>query len=1033
MASTQSPQVTIGELLRRHRQAAGLKQKELAKLFGYSDTIVSRLETGNQQPQPEYIEQFIKVLQLDEAQRAELLMVYQQSGGAASFSVPAQSRYEDWGEAPDVSIFFGRQEELAELSQWLTTDHCRLVAVIGMGGIGKTTLVTKLAEQIKDQFDYVLWRSLRNAPPLTDLLTDCLKFLSNQQRTDLPGEVSAQMNLLIDYLRQKRCLFILDNLEAILQAETHAGEYREGYEAYGQVVQRVGESAHQSCMVLTSREKPKELIPLAGITRPVRTMALPGLDQPDSRALLQDRELQGDESAWAALTQRYAGNPLALRQVSATIQDLYSGEIITFLKEITTMFGEIRYLLEQQFNRLSKLEQDVMYWLAINREPVSIPDLREDLVQPVSTGELAEAMESLLRRSLIEKSAGRFTLQNVIMEYVTDRLIERVCEEIMLGSINLLQSHALMKATAKEYVRESQVRLILGPVTNRLLDTIGKENIIRKLRQIISTLQQTQPRNPCYTVGNVLNVLRHLKIDLIGYDFSNLNVWQAYLQEMDLQDVQFAYADLTKSVFTGTFGVILSVSFSQDGEFLVAGTENGDVRLWQVSDSQALKIFKVRSGWLRSLALSPDGNTFAHEGDNHSIQLRDIKTGQLIMILQGHKDSIWSIGFSSDGRILASGSHDQTIRLWDINSGQCLETLHEHTNKITSIAFSSNGHTLASGSYDKTIRLWNMITGQLLATLWGHVGVIWAVAFSPDGNLLASSSEDQSVRLWDIKTGQCIRILNGHTGGVWSVSFCPQGVILASGSRDQSVRLWDVQTGQCLKILQGHTDRVWSVSFSSDGRILASGSRDQTVRLWDAETGQCFNTIRGHADIVWAVTCSPDGSLLASGSGKQAVRLWDINMAKCLKTLKGHSDLVSSVSFCPQGVILASGSRDQSIRLWDVQTGQCLKILQGHTGWILSVSFSSDGRILASGSLDQTVRLWDAETGQCFNTLKHAGQVESVCFSPDGCMIASGGNDYAVWLWDTKTGQCFSRLQGHVDELKSVAFSPDGCLLARFF
>jgi len=127
----------------------------------------------------------------------------------------------DWGEAVDVSLFCGRLDELATLKRWVLQDRCRLVTLLGMGGIGKTTLVTKLAEQVEDQFEVLIWRSLRNAPTLTELLNDLLKFTSNQQITDLPESIAAKFPKLMDYLRQHRCLVVLDNLETLMQGGTH--------------------------------------------------------------------------------------------------------------------------------------------------------------------------------------------------------------------------------------------------------------------------------------------------------------------------------------------------------------------------------------------------------------------------------------------------------------------------------------------------------------------------------------------------------------------------------------------------------------------------------------------------------------------------------------------------------------------------------------------------------------------------------------------------------------------------------------------
>ncbi|XHX79165.1 MAG: NB-ARC domain-containing protein [Stenomitos frigidus ULC029] len=88
--------------------------------------------------------------------------------------------YQDWGEAIDVSIFYNRADELAQLAQWVQHDRCHLVTILGMGGMGKTALSVKLAEQVQDDFDYLIWRSLRHAPSLQELLADLISVLSDQ-------------------------------------------------------------------------------------------------------------------------------------------------------------------------------------------------------------------------------------------------------------------------------------------------------------------------------------------------------------------------------------------------------------------------------------------------------------------------------------------------------------------------------------------------------------------------------------------------------------------------------------------------------------------------------------------------------------------------------------------------------------------------------------------------------------------------------------------------------------------------------------
>lgn len=400
-------------------------------------------------------------------------------------------RHADWGEAPDISLFYGRQHELSELTRWIVADQCRMVGIFGMGGMGKTALVTRLAHECREQFAYILWKSLRNAPPLAELLGECIVFLSNQQRTDLPDDIPGRISLLLEYLRQQRCLLVLDNVETILQGGNRAGAYREGYEPYGQLLQRVGESQHQSLVLLTSREKPREFARLEGATSPVRTWQLSGVSHSEGQAILQDKGLAGSEDAWNDLVHRYSGNPLALKLTAESIREIFAGDIAEFLSEGEMMLGDISEVLEQQFDRLSPLEQEIISWLAIEREPVSADTLRESMVVPGQKRAFLEALQDLRRRSLIEQGATGFTLQNVVMEYATERLIDQVCAEIVRGEVGMLNTHALMKAQAKEYVRNSQVRLILNEVLERLAQQLGgREAVVAQLTGMLGALKR---------------------------------------------------------------------------------------------------------------------------------------------------------------------------------------------------------------------------------------------------------------------------------------------------------------------------------------------------------------------------------------------------------------------------------------------------------------------------------------------------------------------------------------------------------------
>lgn len=1007
-------------------------------------------------------------------------------------TVQTEQSQTDWGSAIDTSTFCGRGEELMQLKRWVLVEHCRLVLLLGIGGIGKSTLAAKLVQQIHQEFQVVVWRSLQNAPPLEEWLESVLPVLLRAQGEDIavPNRLDGKLLKLMEGLCSCRCLLILDNAETILSVG-QTGQYRAGYEDYGQLFKTLGEVSHQSCLLLTSREKPREIRVQEGTEQSVRTLLLRGLNPEAGRELFRYKgTFAGTESEWERLVAHYSGNPLALKMVAATTQELFNGriaEVLNYVQQGLAIFDDIRDLLQRQFDRLSEIEQEMLFWLAINREPISLFELSDDVVTATFKRRLPDAIQSLLQRSLIEKEKEWFFLQPVVLEYVTDQFVQSVSGEIATQTPARLRTHTLIKAQEKDYIREMQKRLIVEPIAEQLLIQFGNPQAIeQQLKVILKRHQQQAPRQPNYIAGNLLNLLVHLQADLRGFDFSELTVWQADLRQTNLAGANFRNADLAKSVFAENLNSLLSLAFSPNG-LLATGDIDGDIRLC-LADGVPLLTLQGQTGWAWSIAFSSDDQLLGSGNSDGLVQLWDIQNCFCLHTLQGHTDAVWSVTFCTPAgsqspepvQLLATGSEDQTIRLWDVHTGDCLSVLQAHSGAIHSICFSPDGQTLASGSQDQTIRLWDIWQGTCDTTLQDDSGGVWAIAFSPDGQRLASGGNNGSIRVWDVQKKVCLCVLKGHTDWVWSVSFSPDGQTLASGSNDGSIRLWNIndgtclsrlqghtsgvravafnpemrddlmlasasldfsmrlwngRDGTCLKVLQGHPGGLWAVSFSPDGQSLVSGSHDGLVRLWDWQNGTCSNILPGHGNWVRSVVFSSHRQLLASSSNDTHIRLWDATEGTCLKVLQGHTSGVRSLSFSPrighgetkEREILASSSFDTSIRLWDVSTGICFKVLQGHTDWVWSVAFSPDGNILASCSNDLSIRFWNVQDGNCLKVLQgHTSGVRSLAFSPDGRWLISGGDDQGIRLWDVQSGRCLKNLQDHASWIWSVAFSPDG-------
>jgi hypothetical protein len=341
---------------------------------------------------------------------------------------PQIQPYGDYGLAPDVSVFYGRTAELATLNQWIQVNRCQLIMVLGMGGMGKTSLIGKLmagftnsTDSSSSEFQYVIWRSLRHAPTVEETLTDLIHILSHQQAVDLPKFPDQLISKLMQYLHQTRCLLVLDNLESILQWGG-GGYYRPGFEGYGQLIRTIGESTHKSCLIIISREPPIAFSVLEKKANSVRLLILRGLLPEDGLKIFQSEGIDKTQAEWQILHNHYGGNPLILKIVITIIHFLFSSKIDLFLAQGITVFGDIYDLLDQQFQRLSDLEKTVIYSLAIHRQPLFMPELVRKIISPVTSQNLLATLANLKLRSLIECNSDGFTVQNDLKEYVSSQL-----------------------------------------------------------------------------------------------------------------------------------------------------------------------------------------------------------------------------------------------------------------------------------------------------------------------------------------------------------------------------------------------------------------------------------------------------------------------------------------------------------------------------------------------------------------------------------------------------------------------------------
>ena len=323
----------------------------------------------------------------------------------------------DLGDAPEIFTFFDRTSELSTLENWITQEHTRLIALLGISGIGKTTLSLGLIDRIKTQFDYVIYRSLRFSPTLDATLTNLLQIFSQQSET--PQNIETKLSQLLDYLRKYRCLIVLDDVQMLLGSGQLAGQYKTGYEDYQLFFKLFAEVCHQSCLILNSWEKPRELARLSKDNHPVRCFVLGSLGEA-AKEILNSQKLS-DEETWSTLIDIYQGNPLWLELTATLIQELFGGRVSEFLHwEMPILDEGLQSQLSQPFGRLTQPELAVMTHLANQPEPVAVSQIFNKI--PFSPSEIVNAVRSLGNRFLLDaverEKITLFILNPVLKQYV---------------------------------------------------------------------------------------------------------------------------------------------------------------------------------------------------------------------------------------------------------------------------------------------------------------------------------------------------------------------------------------------------------------------------------------------------------------------------------------------------------------------------------------------------------------------------------------------------------------------------------------
>ncbi|MCU0543303.1 MAG: NB-ARC domain-containing protein [Oscillatoriaceae cyanobacterium Prado104] len=319
--------------------------------------------------------------------------------------------YRDLTLAPKITHFYDRETQLTTLSDWLIDRNTHLVSVLGLSGIGKTTLVKQFVDLNLQHFDAVVWKNLKLSQSLDDTIAEVLRGVNEDS-----AKPDNQLTQFLNLLRHQRCLIILDDVQELFIQGESAGQFKTEYKNYQKLFAMMTDIEHQSSLILISQEQCQEMICLDDELYPVKCLELEGLDNIE---ILKNWGLREDE-VLARLIDLYEGNPVYLKDIISLIKIVFGGKVGDFLSEDSLIITkEMKSRLTALFQRLSTTEKEIVLQLSKFDRPVSREDLRQSL--SLSSMDLMNGLQSLRQRYLLKRIEGDlvlFDLSLVVREYL---------------------------------------------------------------------------------------------------------------------------------------------------------------------------------------------------------------------------------------------------------------------------------------------------------------------------------------------------------------------------------------------------------------------------------------------------------------------------------------------------------------------------------------------------------------------------------------------------------------------------------------
>ncbi|HNP19621.1 MAG TPA: caspase family protein [Fulvivirga sp.] len=505
----------------------------------------------------------------------------------------------------------------------------------------------------------------------------------------------------------------------------------------------------------------------------------------------------------------------------------------------------------------------------------------------------------------------------------------------------------------------------------------------------------------------------------------------------------------------GHYAAVKAVAFTPDGKYLLSGSRDKSIKLWEVATGRELRSYLGHESTINDLAVSNDGKFFVSSCADKTAKMWNIATGELIKTFTGPKDYLTSVALSHDNKFLVTAGFDWEAYLWNIETGKLINTFKVNPDKGIGYGinaeFSPDDKYIAFGGDNRSVTIYDIASGEKVKEFKPDVG--WCGGCGTfikykSADQIYSASNKGDLKLWNISAGTTVQTYYTNKAEFTSLDLATNNRILIT--TEDSLKIYNAASKQLeLGINLGLDKPITDARFSPEGKTIAVSSDDQLVHLYNAETGELIKVLQGflnltdkggleydrsswdyyikkYTDLKNDVRISPDGKYLVKGKIGSIVRMWDIASGAIVKEFVGHEKAVLCTEFSADGKYLLTGSADNIARIWDIATGKVLQEFKGHRDVLFSVAFSEDGKTIATGSWDGTAKTWDVKSGELNETLIFEKSAPyRLQFVNNDIYLLIAGLDKTLKLWEIDSKSEVRNFIGHTDVIHDFSLSPD--------